>query len=203
MELRRGLDVLGIVADDRVEQRLLAYIALLLKWNRVYNLTAIRDLRGILGLHIFDSLSVLPHLPAGKLVDVGSGGGLPGIPLAICDPGRQVVLLESNQKKSSFQTQVKVELALDNVTVVCERAEKFEPAHSANVVISRAFSSIRDFLQVSGHICGPGGHFAAMKGVLPAAEIEKLPPGFHVEQSIPLRVPTVDGERHLILIRPT
>jgi 16S rRNA (guanine527-N7)-methyltransferase len=182
---------------------LLRFIALLLKWNRVYNLTALRDPDSVLSTHILDSLSVLPHLPPGSLVDVGSGGGLPGIPLAICAPARAVTLVESSQKKSAFQRQTTIELGLNNVQVVCERAEAFRPIDNFDVVISRAFSSMADFIKVAGHLCAVSGRLAAMKGIFPAAEILELPPLFHVEQTIALDVPGVKGSRHLILICPS
>jgi len=203
VDLDIGLHALGLQVPKDAKDKLLGFIALLLKWNRVYNLTALRSPEAVLAGHILDSLSVLPHLPAGALVDVGSGGGLPGIPLAICEPSRSVTLLESNQKKSSFQRQATIELGLHNVQVVCERAEVFRPAEGFQVVISRAFSSMADFVNVSGHLCAVSGRFAAMKGIYPASEISKLPPLFHVEQSIALDVPGVKGARHLILIRPS
>ncbi|MDD5296023.1 MAG: 16S rRNA (guanine(527)-N(7))-methyltransferase RsmG [Rhodocyclaceae bacterium] len=200
-ELDAGLEALGVPVSEGARNKLLAYVELLLKWNRVYNLTAVRDPSAVLATHILDSLSVLPHLPVGCLVDIGSGGGLPGIVLAICDPARSVTLVESNQKKSAFQRQVQIELGLSNVNVLCARAENVSGGAGFDVVISRAFSSLLDFVGVAGHLCKPSGCLAAMKGIYPEAEIAELPSMFHVEQSIALKVPFVLGARHLILIR--
>lgn len=203
VNLETGLETLGLQVSADAREKLLRFIGLLLKWNRVYNLTALRDPDAVLSTHILDSLSVLGHLPTGSLVDVGSGGGLPGIPLAICAPGRRVTLVESSQKKSAFQRQATIELGLNNVQVVCERAEAFRPNDKFDVVISRAFSSMADFVKVAAHLCAPSGRFAAMKGIFPTQEISELPPLFHVEQTIALDVPGVKGSRHLILIRPS
>lgn len=200
-DLEMGLDRMGLAVPAEARDKLLAFVDLLLKWNRVYNLTALRDREAVLATHIFDSLSVLKHLPPGSLLDVGSGGGLPGIPLAICDPSRAVTLVESNQKKSAFQLQASIELGLKNINTVCKRAEAFCPAAGFDVVISRAFSSITDFVKIAGHLCLESGRLAAMKGMFPEEEIAQLPPLFHVEQSIALEVPGVKGARHLILIR--
>lgn len=202
-DLESGLDSMGLQTAAEARGKLLAFIDLLLKWNRVYNLTALREPETVLTRHIFDSLSVLRYLPNGSMLDVGSGGGLPGIPLAICDPSRAVTLLESNQKKSAFQRQATIELGLPNVQVVCERAEYFQPNEGFDVVISRAFASMGDFVKVSGHLCTRSGRLAAMKGNYPEAEIAELPPLFHVEQSIALDVPGAKGARHLIFIRPS
>jgi 16S rRNA (guanine527-N7)-methyltransferase len=202
-ELQDGLRFLALDVPPEAQERLLAYIALLVKWNRTYNLTSVREPRDMLALHVLDSLSVLSHLPPGTLADVGSGGGLPGIPLAICERQRRIVLLESNQKKSAFQRQVQIELGLSNLEVVCKRAEDYVPQTAVDVVISRAFASIADFIKVAGHLCGSQGVMAAMKGVFPEGEIAEIPPMFHVEQSTALEVPGVEGARHLILIRRT
>ncbi len=199
-QLRTGLDALGISLDDERQAWLLKYLGLLLKWNKVYNLTAIRDEPSALAKHILDSLAVLPFLPKGSVADVGSGGGLPGIPLAICSPEHDVTLIESNQKKSAFQKQAKVELGLNNLSVVCARVEGSIPGQPFDVVISRAFSSISNFVLSSGHLCREGGKLFAMKGVYPEDELADLPSMFHVEQSVSLKVPGVEGERHLIVI---
>ncbi len=202
-DLRAGLSTLGLAVAQEAQEKLLAYVALMVKWNRTYNLTSVREPRDMLAVHILDSLSVLPFLPPGSLVDVGSGGGLPGIPLAICGPSRKVVLVESNQKKSAFQRQVQIELGLANLGVVCKRAEDFVPQTGFDVVISRAFASIADFITVAEHLCAPNGVMAAMKGVFPEGEIAQIPPMFHVEQSTALEVPGLEGARNLILIRRT
>lgn len=202
-QLRAGLRSLGLVLTQEAQDKLLAYVALMVKWNRTYNLTSVREPQDMLAVHVLDSLSVLAHLPTGSLVDVGSGGGLPGIPLAICEPSRAVALVESNQKKSAFQRQVQIELGLANLQVVRRRAEEYVPQKGFDVVISRAFASIADFISVAEHLCVPTGVMAAMKGVFPEEEIAHIPPRFHVEQSTALEVPGVEGARHLILIRRT
>ena len=189
---------MGLEVGPEAQARLLAYAALMLKWNRIYNLTAVRDEISIVQLHLLDSLAVLPFLKGKSLADIGSGGGLPGIPLAIVRPDLAVTLVESNQKKSAFQRQAAIELGLSNLRPVCMRVEQLEGSY--DIVTSRAFSDLADFVSLSSHLLAPGGVLAAMKGVYPAEEIARLPSGFHVEQSIPLDVPGVEGQRHLILI---
>jgi 16S rRNA (guanine527-N7)-methyltransferase len=201
--LRQGIADLGLTLPQSTTERLLDYLALLAKWNRVYNLTAIREERKWISHHLLDSLAVVPHLPAGELVDVGSGAGLPGIPIAFACPDRQVTLLDSNRKKGAFLTQSSTELALANVKVVIERAESYRPATTFDVVISRAFSSIAEFIRLAGHLCKPGGVLAAMKGARPDAEIALLPEAWRAERIIPLHVPQLDAERHLVMLRPS
>jgi 16S rRNA (guanine527-N7)-methyltransferase len=199
--LRQGIADLGLALPQSATGRLLDYLALLAKWNRVYNLTAIREETKWVSHHLLDSLAVVPHLPAGRLVDVGSGAGLPGIPIAFACPDRQVTLLDSNQKKGAFLTQSSTELALANVKVVIERSESYRPDHDFDVVISRAFSSIADFIRLAGHLCRPGGVLVAMKGARPDAEIAQLPDSWKAETIIPLYVPQLDAERHLVMLR--
>jgi len=201
--LRQGIADLGLALPQSATGRLLDYLALLAKWNRVYNLTAIREEAQWVSLHLLDSLVVVPHLPPGRVVDVGSGAGLPGIPIALACPDRQVTLLDSNQKKGAFLTQASTELALANVKVVVERAESYHPDTTYDVVISRAFSSIADFIRVAGHLCRPGGLLAAMKGVRPDAEIAQLPGSWTAETIIPLLVPGLGAQRHLVTLRRT
>jgi len=201
--LRQGVADLGLVLPPSATERLLDYLALLAKWNRAYNLTAIREETKGVSHHLLDSLAVVPHLPAGRLVDVGSGAGLPGIPIAFACPDRQVTLLDSNQKKGAFLTQSSTELALTNVEVVIKRVEFYWPDHAFDVVIARAFSSIADFIRLAGHLCRPGGVLAAMKGARPDAEIAQLPGSWKAETIIPLRVPRLDAERHLVVLRPS
>ena len=201
--LQQGIADLGLALPQSTIERLLDYLAVLAKWNRVYNLTAIRQEIKWVSHHLLDSLVVVPHLPAGRLVDVGSGAGLPGIPISLACPDRQVTLLDSNQKKGAFLTQSSTELALANVKVVIERAESYQPATTFDVVISRAFSNIADFIRLAGHLCRPGGVVAAMKGARPDAEIAQLPGSWRVETIIPLHVPGLDAERHLIVLRPS
>ena len=180
---------------------MLDYLTLLAKWNRVYNLTAIREETKWISHHLLDSLAVVPYLPAGRLVDAGSGAGLPGIPIAFACPDRPVTLLDSNQKKGAFLTQAAAELELTNVKVVIERAESYRPDHAFDIVISRAFSSIADFIRLAGHLCSPGGVLAAMKGARPDTEIARLPDSWKSETIIPLRVPRLDAQRHLVMLR--
>ena len=199
--LRQGVADLGLALPQSTTEQLLDYLALLAKWNRVYNLTAIREETKWISHHLLDSLAVVPHLPAGRLVDAGTGAGLPGIPIAFACPARPVILLDSNQKKGAFLTQASAELALTNVKVVIERAESYSPDHAFDVVISRAFSSIPDFIRLAGHLCRPGGVLAAMKGARPDAEIAQLPEAWKAETIIRLRVPRLDAERHLVMLR--
>lgn len=200
-QLDQGLTALGLDLMPVVRERLLAYAALILKWNKVYNLTAVRDEAGVIALHLLDSLSVLPYLEGRTLADIGSGAGLPGIVLAIARPDLSVTLVESNSKKSSFQQQVRIELKLDNVCCLCQRVEQVRPDRPFDIVISRAFADMADFVHWSGHLLAPGGCLAAMKGVQPTDEIARLPKGYAAMQTIPLRVPGVDAARHLVLVR--
>lgn len=199
--LARGLDALGLELPAAAQGKLLDYLALLAKWNRSYNLTAVRDESAMVGQHLLDSLAVLPRLTFESLADIGSGGGLPGIPLAIARPQSRVALVEINAKKAAFLQQAKIELALTNVDVVRERVESWRPPQPFAVVTSRAFSDLAEFLRLSAHLVAPGGLFAAMKGVYPHEEIAQIGAGFSLEEVLPLSVPQVQGARHLVLIR--
>ena len=200
-QLARGLAALGLDLPPSAQERLLAFAALLGKWNRVYNLTALRDETQVISHHLLDSLAVLPHLGnAKRLADIGSGGGLPGIPLAIARPDLHVALVESNQKKSAFEQQAKIELGLANVSVHCERVEAWQPEEKCDVVVSRAFSDLAEFVKLSGHLLAEGGALLAMKGVHPYEEIAQLPAGWRVAEVIPLQVPGVEGARHLVCV---
>ena len=199
--IRQGTAGIGMTLSPHALTQLAGYVELMLKWNRVYNLTAIREEQKIVSHHILDSLAIVGHLPEGSLLDVGSGAGLPGIPVAIAQPGRAVTLLDSNQKKGAFMRQAVAELGLDNVKVEIARAENFHPAHSYDVVVSRAFSDLADFVNLAGHLCAPGGVMLAMKGLHPDAEIAQLPGGWRVDASPSLDIPAVDASRHLIVLR--
>ena len=200
-QLSRGLVALGLDLPPSAQEKLLAFAALLGKWNRVYNLTALRDAEQVISHHLLDSLAVLPHLgKAKRLADIGSGGGLPGIPLAIARPQLPVALVESNQKKSAFEQQAKIELGLANVSVHCKRAEAWQPEEKCDVVISRAFSDLAEFVKLTGHLLAEGGVLLAMKGVHPYEEIAQLPAGWRVAEVIPLQVPGVEGARHLVRV---
>ena len=199
-QLKRGLIALGLTLDGDIVQRLLDYIALIEKWNQVYNLTAIREPEKMVSHHLLDSLAVAPHLQARRLLDVGSGAGLPGIPLALARPDTHVTLLDSNHKKAAFLNQAVMELKLKNAEVCSERVESWQTQNRFDVIISRAFSDMGEFVRVTRHLLAPGGTFAAMKGLHPYEEIDKLPPGCKVQQILPLAIPGVEGARHLVLI---
>ena len=199
-QLKRGLVALGLTLDREIQQRLLDYIALIEKWNRVYNLTAIREPEKMVSHHLLDSLAVAPHLRARRLLDVGSGAGLPGIPLALVSPDTQVTLLDSNHKKAAFLSQAIMELKLKNAAICNERVESWQTQNRFDAIISRAFSDMGEFVRITRHLLAPGGMFAAMKGLHPYEEIERLPPGCKVEQVLPLAIPGVAGARHLVLI---
>ena len=199
-QLKRGLIALGLTLDRDTQQRLLDYIALIEKWNRVYNLTAIREPEKMVSHHLLDSLAVAPHLHAKRLLDVGSGAGLPGIPLALAKPDTHVTLLDSNHKKAAFLNQAVMELKLKNAEVCGERVESWQTQNRFDVIISRAFSDMGEFVRITRHLLAPGGMFAAMKGLHPYEEIDKLPPGCKVQQVLPLAIPGLEGARHLVLI---
>ncbi|MEK7437380.1 MAG: 16S rRNA (guanine(527)-N(7))-methyltransferase RsmG [Pseudomonadota bacterium] len=199
-QLKRGLIALGLVLERDTQQRLLDYIALIDKWNRVHNLTAIREPEKMVSHHLLDSLAVAPHLHARRLLDVGSGAGLPGIPLALANPDMQVTLLDSNHKKVAFLNQAVMELKIKNAEVCGERVESWKSQEGFDVVISRAFSDMSEFVHMTRHLLAPGGMFAAMKGMHPYEEIDKLPPDCIVQQVLPLAIPGLDGARHLVLI---
>jgi 16S rRNA (guanine527-N7)-methyltransferase len=201
--LAAGVAALGLDIDDAIQARLLAYLTLLEKWNRTHNLTSIRDPLGMLRQHLLDSLAVLPYLPdrpSLRLIDVGSGGGLPGVPLAITRPTWQLTLLDSNQKKSAFLRQLAAELRLTNVDVVSARAESFAPAKLFEVAIARALSDLAQFAAWAGHLLAPGGQLFAMKGAYPREEIAALPQGVRVAATHTLEVPGLAAERHLVIM---
>lgn len=200
--LAQGLHALGLDLSEAAQARLLDYCALLQKWNRVYNLTAVRGEDEIVSHHVLDSLSVLPYLHGGALADVGSGGGLPGIPLAVARTDWAVTLIESSHKKASFLNQARIELGLQNVTVHNERIESWKPAPTCEMVISRALSDLAGFVAVSAHALTPGGRLYAMKGLYPNEEIRQIPSGYAVEQVVEIKVPFVDAARHLVIIGP-
>lgn len=203
--LRNGATELGIPLSEEQLERLADYVALLVKWNAVYNLTAIRDPRQMLIQHILDSLSIVPHLAAREgrsILDVGSGGGLPGIVLAIALPERSVTLNDIVQKKTAFQAQAKAELKLENLSVVTGRVENLHPGvevpEKFDAIVSRAFAELSDFVTLARHLLSERGSIWAMKGVRPDAEIERLPAGARAVDVVRLRVPSLDAERHLI-----
>jgi 16S rRNA (guanine527-N7)-methyltransferase len=200
-QIAEGLAAMGIDLPEDARANLAAHLELIAKWNRVHNLTAVRETTQMVVLHLLDSLSVLPHLEGAKtIVDVGSGPGLPGIPIAIARPPAQVTLLDSSHKKCAFLQQAKTELALDNVTVVCDRVERWQPALKFDAVVSRAFSELADFVAQAQHLVAPGGRLIAMKGVYPFDEIARVPATHRVAQVVELRVPQLDAKRHLVFV---
>lgn len=201
-QLADGLAALGMALPDETQARLLQYLALIRKWNRVHNLTAMHEPEMILIRHLLDSLAILSHVPGFRIADVGSGAGLPGIPLALARPEWHVVLLESNHKKAVFLQQARIELELKNVEIVAERVENFRPASGFDTVISRAFSDLADFVKLAGHLVREdGGTLAAMKGVYPHEELAQLPPPFVIENVFTVAVPGLEAERHLVMIK--
>ena len=200
--LASGVDALHLRLGSEAQQKLLDYLALIEKWNRVYNLTAVREPRQMLTQHVLDSLAVAPHLTGQRLVDVGSGAGLPGIPLALALPRTHVTLVESSHKKSTFLNQALIELGLKNVEVVNARVESWDTPARFEVVISRALSDLAEFVRLAGHVCAKGGVLAAMKGVYPFEELAQLPDGYRLNRVIALAVPDVAAERHLVLVEP-
>jgi 16S rRNA (guanine527-N7)-methyltransferase len=204
-ELVRGTRELAIDLSDLQQQQLLAYLALLIKWNKAYNLTAVRDPDEMVSRHLLDSLSVLPFVAEGgrTWLDVGSGGGMPGVPLAIMFPERAFTVLDSNGKKTRFLTQVKLELKLANLEVVHSRVELFRPAVPFGGITSRAFSSLEDFASWTRHLGNTETRWLAMKGVQPEDELQRLPDDFRLDACHVLKVPGCQGQRHLLILRRT
>jgi 16S rRNA (guanine527-N7)-methyltransferase len=199
--IEQGLAAMAIELPAPARARLSGHLELIEKWNRVHNLTAVRDTAQMVALHLLDSLSLLPHLGAAKhVIDVGSGPGFPGIPLAIARPDAHFTLLDSSHKKCAFLEQAKIELGLANVTVACERVEQYRPAQRFDAVVSRAFAELSDFITQSQHLAAPGGRFLAMKGVYPFDEIARVPVTHRVAQVVELAVPSLDAKRHLVLL---
>lgn len=199
--LADGLVAQGITLPQETQQRLLGYLALLAKWNKVHNLTAVRDPEEMVKLHLLDSLAVLPHLRSGNLLDVGSGAGLPGIPIALARPELKVVVLDSSHKKATFLRQAKGELGLDNLDVVCARVEEYQPEQKFDQVISRAFSDISEFVKLTAHLLSADGVWLAMKGVHPYDELAQL--GDLFVDVVPLTVSGLDAQRHLVILKAT
>lgn len=199
-QLDAGLGTMGIAASPEQKERWLAFLTLLMKWNKAYNLTAVRDPAEVVARQLLDSLSILPWFTAEALLDVGAGGGLPGIPLAILFPGRQFTLLDSNGKKTRFLTQCKLDLGLDNLTVVQARADEFQPPQAFSQISSRAFTALPNLVAWCAHLLAPGGQFLAMKGQYPENEVAALPAPWQVEARHGLQVPGCEAERHLLII---
>lgn len=188
---------MGIDLEPQAEIALLDYLALLAKWNKTYNLTAIHEPERMLSHHLLDSLVVLPYIGPGPLLDVGSGAGLPGIPLAIARPGLPITLMDASQKKCGFMQQAVIELRLGNVTVIHARAEQQDGGSRYPQVISRAFSELNEFVHLTRNLLAPGGEWLAMKGLYPDEEILHLK-GARMTRDLKLHVPGLDADRHLI-----
>ena len=202
-QIAKGAKALDIALTETQLALLGDYLQLMIKWNKAYNLTAIREPAQMVSLHIVDSLAVYPYLKdAASVIDVGTGGGLPGVVLAIMNPQQSITLLDSNGKKTRFLTQVKAELKLANLTVINSRVEAYQPAQLFDVIVSRAFASLADMVHWCAHLRSPAGCFMAMKGQYPATEIAAIQSQYKVVHSYPLSVPGVEGERHLLHIAP-
>jgi 16S rRNA (guanine527-N7)-methyltransferase len=198
--LIEGAKALGLDLPVQAQQRLLDYVALIEKWNKVYNLTAIRDPEHMVVEHLLDSLAVSPHTASGTVLDLGSGAGLPGIPLSIARPDLQVTLLDSNRKKCAFLKQVTIELGLGNIEVACVRAEVFRPGHGFESVLSRAFADLATIAALGAPLLAPGGRLLAMKGAEPADELAQLGAAVRVQSVVRLDVPGLGAQRHLVIM---
>ena len=201
-QLQEGLQSMGLSLTTVQQLLLLEYVALLKKWNSTYNLTALRDEHTMISHHVLDSLTLLPYIQhAQTLMDVGSGGGMPGIPTAICRPDLQITLLDANTKKTSFLQQAVIELGLHNVSVASGRVEAMHDK-KVDVVTSRAFAELADFISLTKHLLNENGYWAAMKGVYPYEELEHVPASVVVEKVDKLTVPMLNAERHMVIMRP-
>lgn len=201
-QLQEGLQSMGLSLTTAQQLLLLEYVALLKKWNSTYNLTALRDEHTMISHHVLDSLTLLPYIQhAQTLMDVGSGGGMPGIPTAICRPDLQITLLDANTKKTSFLQQAVIELGLHNVSVASGRVEAMHDK-KVDVVTSRAFAELADFISLTKHLLNENGYWAAMKGVYPYEELEHVPAAVVVEKVDKLTVPMLNAERHMVIMRP-
>ncbi|WP_304638605.1 16S rRNA (guanine(527)-N(7))-methyltransferase RsmG [Pseudomonas sp.] len=200
-QLAAGAAELGISLSHEQTRQLLAYLQLLDKWNKAYNLTAVRDPAEMIGRHLLDSLSILGYVTEGSWLDVGSGGGMPGIVLAIMRPESNFTLIDSNGKKTRFLTQARLELNLRNLQVVNSRVEAYMPEVPFDGIVSRAFSSLADFTSLTRHLGRSETRWLAMKGIYPEEELTALPVDFQLVESAQLAVPGCDGSRHLLILR--
>jgi 16S rRNA (guanine527-N7)-methyltransferase len=199
-QLQRGCDELGLSLDARQQEQLLRYLALLSKWNKTYNLTAVRDEGQMVTRHLLDSLAIMPYLSGGRFIDVGTGAGLPGVPLAIALPHHVFHLLDSNGKKTRFLFQVKTALCLDNIVVHQARVEAFRIAEPFDTVLTRAFASLQDMAQGCRHLLAPRGRLLAMKGANPVQELEDISQECAKVAVYPLVIPGLAEQRHLVEI---
>jgi 16S rRNA (guanine527-N7)-methyltransferase len=199
--LAAGIADMALAVTPQQQDQLMDYLGLMFKWNAVYNLTSLRDPQQMVTHHVLDSLAAVPAFAAAKnILDVGSGGGLPGIVLAIVRPDAHVSMIDTVHKKTAFLTQVKAELGLANVTVYTARVEQLQVSDKFDVITSRAFADLSDFVNWSSHLLQDGGRYIALKGVAPTDEQERLPAAWKVSGVQPLQVPRLDAERHLVFI---
>ena len=202
-DIEQGARGMNVRLEPAMLRKLTAFVVLLEKWNRVFNLTSIRETNIIVSRHLLDSLAVAKYLPSNPGIDIGTGAGFPGIPIAIVEPARTITLLDSSQKRTAFLRQVSGELNLHNVDVVCDRAELWRPAKVYGWAISRAFGSLADFVAAAWHLVTPGGVLLAMKGHYPQDEIAQLPGHCHLREVVPLTVPGLGAARHLVVLERT
>ncbi len=192
-----GLNTLNLPHNTEQIEQLLAFIRLIAKWNKAYNLTAVRNNEDMARLHILDSLAILPHIEGKRVIDIGTGAGLPGIPLAIFLPEVEFVLLDSNAKKTRFVQQVILELKLKNVSVIHSRVEDYQPKLGFDIITTRAFTNLADMVKMTAHLLSPNGVLLAMKGLIPEAELAEINAKTTL---IPIKVPEVEAERCLVRI---
>jgi len=201
-QLKTGLSSLDLDLDNEKVEQLVQYLQLLDKWNKAYNLSGIKEVQRMVAYHLLDSLAIVPHIDGNIILDVGTGAGLPGIPLAICFPEKMFLLLDSNGKKTRFLFQVKMELGLDNVEVFHNRLETFQSQEQIDIVLCRAYATLAKVVSQCGHLMKSDCRLLAMKGQFPEEEIVELPASFRFVKTNELNVPGVDGTRHLIEIVP-
>jgi 16S rRNA (guanine527-N7)-methyltransferase len=200
--LAEGIAEMGLAVSPEQQEKLMDYLALMFKWNSIYNLTSLRDPMQMVTHHLLDSLAAVPAFAgAANVLDVGSGGGLPGIVLAIVRPDMKVSMIDTVHKKTAFLTQVKAELGLANVTIYTMRVEQLEVSDKFDVITSRAFADLSDFVNWSSHLLAEQGTYIALKGVAPEDERQRLPAAWRVSRVEPLQVPRLDAERHLVFIK--
>ena len=200
-KLASGAAGLGVEIDEATHYSMMAYLALLKRWNKVYNLKSVKGDTNILNRHLLDSLSVIPFLHGKSVIDIGTGAGLPGVPVALACPQLNVTLLDSNAKRCRFLRQVQAQLKLKNVTIVQQRAEDYLPVEKFDSLVSRAYSSLASFISSSAHLLAEEGHVIAMKGNWPGRESLQLPGGFEIDNVVNIAVPGLSEQRHLVICK--